>query len=104
MHLLRVDSPATLQLPASILGFSFSIALLEQGRVVVRRRAVQQRDVGLRLSVVGEALDQAAALEPADRDVVKGHAICRGAGERQAVAVDRRNTLGPVSYTHLRAH
>src|SRR5918998_1449275 len=68
------------------------VALLEQRRVVVRRRAVEHGDVGGRL--VAHALDQALALQPADGLVVERDVVVDvGRVERQAVVVDHLDAL-----------
>src|SRR5918999_1194446 len=68
------------------------VAVLEQLRVVVRRRAVQHGDVGGRL--VAHALDEALALQPADRLVVERDVVVDvGRVEREAVVVDHLDAL-----------
>ena len=68
------------------------VALLEQRRVVVGRRAVEDRD--LRALLVAHAVDEALALQLADLLVVERDVVVGRVGvERQAVVVDDLDAL-----------
>ena len=67
------------------------VALLEQRRVVVRRRAVEHGHLGALL--VAEAVDESLTLELADLLVVERHVVVRVALEREAVVVDDLDAL-----------
>src|SRR3954447_16580087 len=68
------------------------VAVGEQRRVVVRRRAVELGDGGL--ARAAKALDEALALELADRLVVERDVVVGAAAQRQAVVVDDLRATG----------
>src|SRR5690606_13923165 len=69
------------------------VPLLEQGRVVVGRRAVEDGDRGVGDALLLDALDQRLALQAADRHVVEAHVVVGVAVEGEAVVVDHRHAL-----------
>src|SRR2546421_4928294 len=69
------------------------VALREQRRVVVGRRAVELGHLGLGRLHVGQALDQAFALELADRHVVERDVVVGAAAQHEPVVVGGRDAL-----------
>ena len=69
------------------------VALLEQRGVVVGRRAVELGDHRVLGALVGQALDQALALQLADLDVVEGDVVVGAAAQGEPVVVDGRDAL-----------
>src|SRR5262249_3498766 len=70
-------------------------AVLEQRRIVVGRRAVDHRDLGLRGAAAGQLLEQRRGLQLADSLVVERYVVIRRrAALDQPVIADHRNRLG----------
>ena len=70
------------------------VALGEQGRVVVRGRALHDQDVRLADAPGGGAGLEALADQRADLDVVEAHVVLAAAAEGQAVVVDDGDAVG----------